>query len=89
MSGEHLKRLVQGLIEKQRQRQWADVRFLIRATAITIGVCAATAAIGSMASAMWHGQYKGSQIGRISREIKAATPDIERRDKEIEELSRP
>jgi hypothetical protein len=89
MSGEYLKRLVQRLIKEQRRRRWADVRFLVRATAITIGMCAAIAAVGSIASTMWRGQFEGTPIGRIGRGINAITPDIERRDKEVEELSRP
>jgi hypothetical protein len=89
MIGDYLKRAMRELVDRQRRRQWEDVRFLVRASAITIGVCAASAAIGSMASTMWRRQYEGSQIGGISRGIRSFTPDIERRDKEVEELSRP
>jgi hypothetical protein len=89
MNRDQLKRAIEELIEHQRRRQWEGARFLVRAIAITIGVCAATAAVGSLASSMWRAKIEGSQGGRISRDMRAITPDVERRNKEAEELTNP
>ena len=63
--------------------------FYLRAIGITIAVCAATAAIGALANKFLRRGIENSQVGRISRGIDAFTPDIQRRDKEVEELIRP
>jgi hypothetical protein len=63
--------------------------FWIRAIAITVAVCAATAVVGSMANSLLRRGIENSQVGRISRGIRAITPDVERRDKEVEELTGP
>ena len=63
--------------------------FWIRALATTIAVCAAAAVFGSLADKLFHRGIENSKVGEISRRIDAMTPDIERRDKEVEELTRP
>ena len=62
--------------------------FWIRAVGITIAVCAVTAAIGSLAERLIRRGIDDSKVGQISRGIEAVTPDIERRDREVEELTR-
>jgi uncharacterized membrane protein len=63
--------------------------FLIRPIATTIAVCAVTAVFGSLANKLFLRGIEHSKVGQISRGIDAMTPDIERRDKEVDELSRP
>ena len=63
--------------------------FLIRAIATTIAVCAVTTVFGSLANKLFRRGIENRKVRQISRGIDAMTPDIERRDKEVEELSRP
>jgi hypothetical protein len=63
--------------------------FAIRAVAIAIAVCVATAFAGSAIVGAIMRRGPRSQLGRIARGIKDMTPDIQRRDKEVEELTRP
>lgn len=63
--------------------------FWIRALATAIAVCAVTAVFGSLADKIFRRGIGRSKVGEISRGIDAITPGIERRDKEVEELSRP
>lgn len=63
--------------------------FWIRAVAITAAVSAATAAVGSMADKLFRRGIEKSWVGQISRGIEAITPEIEHRDNEVEELTRP
>ena len=57
--------------------------------AITIAVCVAVYAIGSLADKLIRHRIDNSMGGRISRGIKAITPGVQRRDSEVEELTQP
>jgi hypothetical protein len=63
--------------------------FAIRAIAITVAVGVLTGLVGSAVVSSIRHRIENSQIGRIDRAIKAITPDVERRDKEVEDLTRP
>jgi hypothetical protein len=63
--------------------------FAIRAIATAVAVCAVTAAAGSAILGWIKQQEPSSDLGRIERGIKAITPDVQRRDQEVEELTRP
>jgi hypothetical protein len=63
--------------------------FYIRATAIAIAVCAVVYAVSSLADKLIRHGIDNRMGGRISRGIDAFTPDVKRRDSEVEELIRP
>ena len=61
--------------------------FWMRVVVTVAGVCAASAAAGSLSSAMWKRRIDRSEIRQIGQRIQAITPDVERRDHEVEELT--
>ena len=70
----------------------ADLRspyFLIRAVAITIAVITVTAVVGSLTAKLFRRGIENSKVGQIGRGIKTIAPEVERRDKDVEELTRP
>ena len=64
-------------------------RFIVRALATAVAVCVLTAVISSVLLSVIRPRIANSQLGRIERGIKAMTPDVQRRDQEVEELTRP
>ena len=62
---------------------------LIRNIAIIVAICLFTAAASSAFMDMFRRRMQTSKIGDIDRGIRAITPDIQRRDTEVEELTRP
>ena len=63
--------------------------FAIRAIATAVAVCAVTAFLGSAIVEFIVRRDAPSQLGRIGRGIEQFTPDVQRRDKEVDELIRP
>ena len=63
--------------------------FYIRAVGITIAVLAVVYWAGSLADKLIRHNIDNSMGGRISRGMDAFTPDVKRRDSEVDELIRP
>ena len=63
--------------------------FFVRAVATTVAVCVVTVVVSSALLNFIRRGMANSQVGRIDRGIRAITPDVQRRDKEVEDLTRP
>lgn len=63
--------------------------FYVRAMAITIAVCAVVYWAGSLADKFIRHRIDNSLGGSISRGMDAFTPDVKRRDSEVEDLTQP
>jgi hypothetical protein len=63
--------------------------FYVQAVAITIAVCAVVYWAGSLVDKLIRHNIDSGMGGRISRGMKAFTPDVKRRDSEVEDLTRP
>jgi|1186.fasta_scaffold398102_2 hypothetical protein len=62
---------------------------VIRAIATAVAVCVLTALISSAVLTSIYRRNQTSQLGRIGRGIEVITPEVQRRDKEVEDLTRP
>jgi hypothetical protein len=67
------------------RRRW----LLIGGIVVFLFVCAMLADMASSLNDAFVRQMKGSQIGRIARYAETITPEVQQRDKEVEELTHP
>jgi hypothetical protein len=63
--------------------------FTIRAVAVLVFGCTVTIVVASAALKSIRARINGGKVGEIARRVQIMTPDVDRRDKEVEELTRP